>query len=1236
MTPGHKISDQIWNEKYRLKHPDGTPIDQSQEGTQRRIARALAQAEAPDQRQQWEERFFSALQNWAFLPAGRIIAGAGTGERNVTLFNCFRGDTKFYTKEFGLATLESLAGQTVTTLGKTGWSTAHIHAHGVQPLNKITLVPARVNNFKNGYTKLRSNIQHEIYATPNHRWILPDGQETTQLRVGQTISRCYAKADKSSETYRNGMRHGLVFGDGTRLASATKKLFTIVLCNTRKQEYAELFAEIGAKRYDCPSRHGMPQFTFETELNLKAVPPEGLHDDYYAGFIDGWLAADGHVCKRDGTTMLTSQNASAIEWVLMYAPLGGWVVSGHRLDPSLATAYGPRSDRLHFVAMSKSVHWKVAKIEPSEAAPVYCPEVQGEGAFTLSGGVFTGNCFVMGQIPDSMDGIFSALREAALTMQQGGGIGYDFSTIRPKGAPVVGVAADASGPLSFMDVWDAMCRTLLAAGARRGAMMATMRCDHPDVLDFITAKRDITRNPRRLSMFNLSVLCTDAFMQAVEAGAQWDLVFNGRVFRTVAAQDLWAEIMRNTYASADPGVIFIDRINGQNNLKYCEQIYSTNPCVTSDTWVMTSEGRQQVHQLLGKPFIALVHGVKYPSGPDGFFWMGVKPTYTIHTKQGYTLTATADHKIMSSTKGFEEWKTVRDLKQGDEVVIHSHGANDPKGQTAEISFTVSAGFADVYDCQIPGINAFDANGMYVHNCGEQPLPPYGACLLGSVNLTQMLEPCGTGINYQKLSSVVSLAVRMMDNVVDVSKFALEAQEREAKAKRRIGLGITGLGSMLAVMGLRYGSVGAQEMLRAIMDHISVEAYKTSTELAEEKGAFPLYTPEYLESPFIQKLPGGIQQAIARHGIRNSHLTSIAPTGTISLLAGNVSSGIEPIFAPRYTRKILQSDGTHRTEEVKDWAVAKHEDHAGPEPLVTDISHLTPLDHLTMQAIAQRFVDSAISKTVNLSEEISFEDFQEVYKVAYALGCKGCTTYRPNDVTGSVLEVKPEVKVHIPAEALQVLLDGEKVSEEMNRADNPPVNTQVKLTEAQYDVIRQTMFYQRLAEGQRRMEINRQELNSAWPPNATLTDEPRARPSVLSGATYKLRWGETAIYLTINSSAGSPFEIFLQSKDISHQAWTQALTRMISAVYRRGGNVEFVAKELQEIYDPKGGNWIDGKYVVSLPALIGQTVEQHFAKETPAAAPASASPLGQCPKCHQHTLVHESGCETCHSCHYSRC
>ena len=664
------------------------------------------------------------------------------------------------------------------------------------------------------------------------------------------------------------------------------------------------------------------------------------------------------------------------------------------------------------------------------------------------------NCFVMGSIPDDMGGIFDHLKQAALTMQQGGGIGYDFSTIRPKGAVVKGVAADASGPLSFMDVWNAMCRTIMSAGARRGAMMATLRCDHPDIEAFITAKGD----SQRLRMFNLSVLISDAFMDAVKADAPWDLIFEGKTYKTVQAAQLWAQIMQATYHYAEPGVIFIDRINQQNNLNYCENISATNPC------------------------------------------------------------------------------------------------------------------------------------------GEQPLPPYGACLLGSINLAQLVKKPFSdtaAIDESALCDLVATVVRMMDNVVDVSRFPLPQQHHEAKAKRRIGLGVTGLANALAMVGLRYGDDDAATQASAWLEIIANAAYDASADLATEKGAFPLYDADaFLQSPNVKKLRPEVQEKIKKQGIRNALLTSIAPTGTISLYASNVSSGVEPVFAHHSIRKVLQNDGSHIEEQVEDYAALKWRERHGDTPYpdhFVDAQTLAPLEHVKMQAAVQEWVDSSISKTINCPADIDFEDFKQVYMRAWDLGCKGCTTYRPNDVTGAVLSIDNGAK-----EALQSNKDA--------------------------DVVYLT--------------------------------EPLERPAALEGQTYKLKWpsSEHALYITINDLVQNqqrrPFEVFVNSKNMEHYAWTLALTRMISAVFRRGGDVSFVVEELKAVFDPRGGAWVSGQYIPSILAAIGGVIETHLVRigfisdqgtalqSDPAA---QVTPIGQsCPSCGAMGLHMIEGCMSCTSCGYSKC
>ncbi len=456
------------------------------------------------------------------------------------------------------------------------------------------------------------------------------------------------------------------------------------------------------------------------------------------------------------------------------------------------------------------------------------------------------NCFVSGTIPDSMDGIMDSAKDAARTMRLGGGIGFDFSPIRPRNDLIVKIDSLASGPVSFMAIYNAVCQVLASYGHRRGAMMAVLRVDHPDIEEFIKAKR----NSSALTGFNMSVGATDKFMHAVIHDEEFDLVFNGRVYKTVQARALWDEIMRSTWDYAEPGVLFIDQINRMNNLWYCETIAATNPC------------------------------------------------------------------------------------------------------------------------------------------GEQPLPPYGACLLGSLNTTKYLvKRSGSYVfDMEAFKRDIPAIVRAQDNIIDRGDCPLPEQKKEMLDKRRMGLGITGIANTGEAMGMPYGSPAFIEFVETVMRALRDGCYWASVELAKEKGAFPLYDDHYLDSEFIKTLPDDLQDAISVYGIRNSHLISIAPTGTISLTAENVSSGIEPTFSGFYDRTIQTADGP-KVERVFDYGVRM----LGVTPRTADECSID--DHLKVLAATQFFVDSACSKTCNVGADVSFNDFKEVYVRAWKMGCKGITTFR---------------------------------------------------------------------------------------------------------------------------------------------------------------------------------------------------------------------------------------------------
>jgi len=484
------------------------------------------------------------------------------------------------------------------------------------------------------------------------------------------------------------------------------------------------------------------------------------------------------------------------------------------------------------------------------------------------------NCFVSGTIADDFNAIMEMAKEAGHTMRLGGGIGYDFSPLRPRGSLIKSLGSQSSGPISFMDIFNSVCGTISSAGHRRGAQMGVLRVDHPDIEEFVHAKR----NENKLTAFNISVGITDAFMDAVKADKDFNLKFHNKVYKTVRARALWDSIMRSTWDWAEPGVLFIDRINKENNLWYCETIAATNPC------------------------------------------------------------------------------------------------------------------------------------------GEQPLPPYGACLLGSFNLVKYVQETkatdGSTVkdfNTPLFIKDIEAVVRAMDNIMDLGVYPLPQQESEGKSKRRMGLGITGLANALEYLGCPYGSQRFLSILGSILIQLRDTAYRTSVELAKEKGPFPMFDAEkYLQGTFIKTLPEDIREGIKKYGIRNSHLLSIAPTGTISLSADNISSGIEPVFTYSYTRTIITAEGV-RYEDVEDYG------HRVWGVKGKTANELSPEEHVNVLIASQKYVDSACSKTCNVGADVDWERFKNIYIAAYDGGAKGCTTFRAAGKRMGILVEKTVEKEYIDDE-----------------------------------------------------------------------------------------------------------------------------------------------------------------------------------------------------------------------------
>lgn len=652
------------------------------------------------------------------------------------------------------------------------------------------------------------------------------------------------------------------------------------------------------------------------------------------------------------------------------------------------------------------------------------------------------NCVVSSTIEDNMDSILTNLRDAGMTLKNGSGIGYDFSTLRPRGAYVAGAGAYTSGPLSFMDIYDKMCFTISSAGGRRGAQMATFDIRHPDVIEFIQAKREAGR----LRQFNLSLLITHSFMEAVKKDQLWDFTFplgSENVYRTIRARELWNQIMQSNYEYAEPGFLLIDEINRMNNNWFCEEIRATNPCFTGDTLVFTNHGLipfkilaarggdigvltevdgRTTYRMMRNPRLtqqnAQLVKVNFLTGGS----IRCTPNHKFYLENGDAIEA-KDLREFIKVKGFERHLVCMMII---ESVEHLLDVEDVYcGTVEEVSkFYVSRGSK--------------TDGVLVSNCGEQPLPPNGSCLLGSIDLTQFVRNPFTSevlFDWGTYADVIRIFTRMLDNVVEINGLPLEAQRKELELKRRHGMGYFGLGSVFSMMGCSYGSEESIRMTRDFTEALAIEGYITGLDLAKEKGPAPIMNmdfevteelrnkrPDLFKTIFypgdtvkgkylhanseymkrIAKLEPELVMKLEDVGCRFTHHSSIAPTGTLALSFGNnASNGIEPSFSHHYVRNVIVTG--KKTKEQMDVyskeALLYLELMYGRKEELPDYcktaNQITPKEHIDIQAAAQYWIDSSISKTVNVPSDCTIEQFQNIYQYAYDSGLKGCATFRFN-------------------------------------------------------------------------------------------------------------------------------------------------------------------------------------------------------------------------------------------------
>jgi len=1135
----NSFSEEVWRTKYRFGN------EETVDDTFKRVATALASIE--EDKEKWETEFYNILADFKFVPGGRITSNAGTGLTGTTLINCFRGDTNIITRE-GIKPLKELVDTDVKILSKhSQWVDASIKYFGKQRIYKLTV-------------KKNKTIK-EIYTTANHRWFAytktnrtPEELTTVDLRKIHRLEQVVSKGSTSTIPSPIGIAQGFTYGDGNNTKNPNSSN-NVTLCGDKDTCMTQYFLS-------TPRQYGN-NVKYNFLPNSWKNPPDLTENtSFLYGWLAGYFAADGCVSQLGECTISSTDNKN-INIIKNVCSIIGiryfkdkqqtrisnltnresilYTICLNRADLSDGFFIIPEhKQRFLDNQLSRNYHWKVISVEDMEIDDdVYCAIVPEKHSFALEGNILTGNCFVegfTGEDKDSIEGIYNALYRQAKTLQSEGGYGFCCDIMRPKGSNIAGIGNQSPGAVKFLELWDKSSEIITAGSGkkarkgekgaiRKGAQMTTISCWHPDVVEFIEAKK----TPGRLTKFNMSVLCTDDFMNAVVNDAQWKLFFPNHkeykklyqkewdgnidrwielcskekndadpivIYDTIPARQLWDLIMTNTYNRNEPGVLFQDTINRMNNLYYIERISSANPC------------------------------------------------------------------------------------------------------------------------------------------GEQMLPVHGVCLLGSINLVHFIDTENKDWKYDELEKLIKVAVRMMDNVNDISVAPLKEQKQSMIEKRRIGLGVLGFASSLLMAKVPYGSKKSQELTKSLMNFIVNTAYKSSSLLAKEKEPFKLYDKDkYLNSNFVKKLDSSTQNAIEKYGIRNSHLCSIQPTGHSSVYANNVSSGLEPIFSPGYYRTAIQNvapdglilpkniDFTHKScddqnnwkwvkegdenillsefndqvykidsnrgltkeEFVEDYAVSYLKENSNwneEAKYATFVDNLTVSDHVNIMSIFAEWTDSAISKTINLPNDYPYEDFKDVYYKAWQNGVKGFTTYRAGTMThvlstessNKITEISndaPKRPKELPCEVHHITVKGEPYFVMVGLLENRP-----------YEVFAGKNGFM--------------------------------HPKVKEGTIIKVRKG---IYKAVLDDRGEPFELspitgFTSDED-------DVVTRLVSSSLRHNIDLKFVAHQLSK---SKGD-------LTNISKGIAKVLRKYI-KE--------GEGMGEkCPECNIE-LSYMEGCVKCQGCGFSRC